>query len=402
MKKILTVLFSLFVLAAMSQNITQPYWFNNQVSIGNSVADQCAILGINSSTKGFLLPRMLAGDRNAIRNPSKGLMVYQTDGTAGIYYNAGTPTSKNWVKLAGGSVTGTPTRIPYFNSVGNLTSDDGMWRDSANYYETGILSTKGDTMVSLVIIPAYGAVAMTAEDTVAAKSSVIAALVESISMVCESPDADTRIDMGDYSMAISATSALANLQQSRIIIDTTQITFVSGEKFGFQNNYSFPTDTGSVGQVLGVATNDGAGINTLSWQSITTETTWSPTVTLVGGAGNTVPVYITNNARYERVGNLIFCSVELEGDGGNEGAGTGQINVALPIVAGANQFHIEYPCGRSINGAVEFILFGTINAASTTISISQQSAANSTTSLIGVEQNNTTRHIDLQFWYRVD
>lgn len=285
----------------MSQNITQPYWFNNQVSIGNSVADQCAILGINSTNKGFLLPRMLAGDRNAIRNPSKGLMVYQTDGTAGIYYNAGTPTAKNWVRLFGGSVTGTPLRIPYFNSLGNLTSDIGFYRDSING-ETRILSIKGDTNVFLQIIPAYGAVVLTAEDTVAAKSSAIAATVGSIIMVNESPNADTRIDMGDYSMAISATSALANLQQSRIIIDTTQITFVSGEKFGFQSNYSFPTDTGSVGQVLGVATNDGLGINTLSWQTAPTSGHFAPVISndvnLTASANNI-------DAMWTRIGDIV-------------------------------------------------------------------------------------------------
>tara|TARA_R110000868_G_scaffold38259_2_gene134059 strand:- start:1106 stop:2251 length:1146 start_codon:yes stop_codon:yes gene_type:complete len=301
MKKILTALLSLLAVEAMSQNITQPYWFNNQVSIGNSVADQCAILGINSTNKGFLLPRMLAGDRNAIRNPSKGLMVYQTDGTAGIYYNAGTPTAKNWVRLFGGSVTGTPLRIPYFNSLGNLTSDIGFYRDSING-ETRILSIKGDTNVFLQIIPAYGAVVLTAEDTVAAKSSAIAATVGSIIMVNESPNADTRIDMGDYSMAISATSALANLQQSRIIIDTTQITFVSGEKFGFQSNYSFPTDTGSVGQVLGVATNDGLGINTLSWQTAPTSGHFAPVISndvnLTASANNI-------DAMWTRIGDIV-------------------------------------------------------------------------------------------------
>jgi hypothetical protein len=59
-------------------------------------------------------------------------------------------------------------------------------------------------------------------------------------------------------------------------------------------------------------------------------------MTLVGGAGNTVPVYSTNTGRYTRVGNTIFVNVYLTGDGGAEGAGTGQINIALPITASAS------------------------------------------------------------------
>lgn len=144
------------------------------------------------------------------------------------------------------------------------------------------------------------------------------------------------------------------------------------------------------------------GVGSASWQPLATDTTWSPTVTLVGGTGNTTPVYTTNLARYEKIGHIVFCSVELLGDGGAEGAGTGVINIALPVAAGNNQLHIEYPCGRAVNGATEHILFGTISANSTTVTLSQQTAANSTTPFQGNDQNNTSRHIDLQFWYKVD
>jgi hypothetical protein len=42
-------------------------------------------LDLSSTTKGFLLPRMTSAQRTAIATPATGLMVYQTDGTEGLY-----------------------------------------------------------------------------------------------------------------------------------------------------------------------------------------------------------------------------------------------------------------------------------------------------------------------------
>lgn len=51
--------------------------------------DASAILQIESTTKGFLPPRMTQAQREAIAAPATGLQVYQTDGTAAIYYYDG-------------------------------------------------------------------------------------------------------------------------------------------------------------------------------------------------------------------------------------------------------------------------------------------------------------------------
>jgi hypothetical protein len=60
-----------------------------QVGIGTTEPNTSAALDITSTTKGLLIPRMLAGDRTAIDTPATGLMVYQTDGTVGFYYYNG-------------------------------------------------------------------------------------------------------------------------------------------------------------------------------------------------------------------------------------------------------------------------------------------------------------------------
>ena len=72
-----------------------------QISINADGAspDASAILDVSSTDKGFLSPRMTESERDAISSPATGLMVYQTDGTEGFYYNQGTTSSPDWIKL---------------------------------------------------------------------------------------------------------------------------------------------------------------------------------------------------------------------------------------------------------------------------------------------------------------
>lgn len=58
--------------------------------IGISTPNASAKLDVSSTNKGFLPPRMTATERGNIQSPAAGLMVYQTDGTSGLYYHNGT------------------------------------------------------------------------------------------------------------------------------------------------------------------------------------------------------------------------------------------------------------------------------------------------------------------------
>jgi hypothetical protein len=61
-----------------------------QVGIGTTTPDASAALEIESTTKGFLLPRMTLVQINAIATPAEGLIVYCLDGTTkGVFVNNG-------------------------------------------------------------------------------------------------------------------------------------------------------------------------------------------------------------------------------------------------------------------------------------------------------------------------
>jgi uncharacterized protein (TIGR02145 family) len=69
------------------------------------------MLDISSTTKGLLIPRMTQAQRTAITTPAAGLLVYQTDNTAGYYYYTGA----SWVSIegAGPGAISTSTCIDY-------------------------------------------------------------------------------------------------------------------------------------------------------------------------------------------------------------------------------------------------------------------------------------------------
>jgi hypothetical protein len=72
---------------------------------GSSATATSAVLEANSTTQGFLPPKMTFAQRNSINNPVQGLMIYCTDcninGELQIYNG-----SRNWTNMIGGTATG--------------------------------------------------------------------------------------------------------------------------------------------------------------------------------------------------------------------------------------------------------------------------------------------------------
>ncbi|MFN8588514.1 MAG: hypothetical protein U0704_12030 [Candidatus Eisenbacteria bacterium] len=87
-----------------------------------AAADTSAILDLSATNKGLLVPRMTAAQRAAIVLPATGLVVFQTDGTAGLYFNAGTSASPNWQPVGAGATSGqwSTSGSNIFYSSGNV------------------------------------------------------------------------------------------------------------------------------------------------------------------------------------------------------------------------------------------------------------------------------------------
>lgn len=115
MKKIITSIALLFAAGLVNQSKAQSVAIN---STGN-IADTSAILDLTSTAKGILVPRMTAAQKATIYQPATGLMVYQTDGTAGFYYNSGTAGSPVW-NLLQTSLANVTTQGNTFNGASQL------------------------------------------------------------------------------------------------------------------------------------------------------------------------------------------------------------------------------------------------------------------------------------------
>ena len=76
--------FKLFFLATI---LLATYGLSAQVAINTDGSEphNSAMLDVKSTDKGFLPPRMTRAERDAIESPAAGLLIYQTNGNAGLY-----------------------------------------------------------------------------------------------------------------------------------------------------------------------------------------------------------------------------------------------------------------------------------------------------------------------------
>ncbi|MFM9909729.1 MAG: tail fiber domain-containing protein [Chitinophagaceae bacterium] len=106
------------------------------VGINNNAPHASAILDVQSSTKGFLMPRMTTLQRNAIASPAAGLKVYDTDTNIFWFYN-GTA----WLPIAAGNLgwnlTGNTGTNPATHFIG--TTDEQPLRFRVNNLWAGAL-----------------------------------------------------------------------------------------------------------------------------------------------------------------------------------------------------------------------------------------------------------------------
>ena len=129
--RLLFIFLSLFVFSfAFSQQ-------GVAVNTDGSNPHPSAMLDVKSTTGGLLAPRMTSAQRLAIASPATGLIVYQTDGTTGLYMNNGTPTSPMWVYVftsGSGAISGSGTaaQVAFWNGASTLSSNSNLYWDNTN------------------------------------------------------------------------------------------------------------------------------------------------------------------------------------------------------------------------------------------------------------------------------
>ncbi len=129
------------------------------VGIGTQTPDNSAVLDIQSADKGLLIPRLTMKQRNAIKSPANGLMVYQTGEKPGFYFFNGdtwkplsdsdaksvaTLDANGWAldgnatatanraAASAASFIGTPASVPINFKIGGITA--GSLSNSTNFY----------------------------------------------------------------------------------------------------------------------------------------------------------------------------------------------------------------------------------------------------------------------------
>ncbi|MDR6845928.1 tail fiber domain-containing protein [Flavobacterium granuli] len=85
------------------------------VLVGSTTDDNTALLNVQSTTKGILMPRQTEAQRNAISTPTTGLQVYQTDVSVSSQEGQYLKTSTGWSRmLLEGDV-----KLDYYDAVNN-------------------------------------------------------------------------------------------------------------------------------------------------------------------------------------------------------------------------------------------------------------------------------------------
>jgi len=94
--------------------------------------DASSILDLSSTSKGMLVPRLTLIQRNGILNPAIGLLIYQTDNTAGFYYFNGliwVPVSSTAGGLSNGTLAGNTT---FWNGTEWVVNSANIYNNGAN------------------------------------------------------------------------------------------------------------------------------------------------------------------------------------------------------------------------------------------------------------------------------
>jgi len=305
MKKILLFVFGFLAIVQLQGQ--------NGVAISTSSSatpDASAILDVQSTTQGLLIPTMTKTQRDAISSPATGLMIYQTDNTAGFYHYDGA----YWI--ANGSTTAIGiddlTDAVAGNSNVFLGLNAGGSSTGAYNVATGLdamqLNTSGHNNV------AYGYFSLSenieGSDNVASGYQALTDATASNNTAIGSYAGYTTTTGGSNILIgkeIHTTSASASneLNIGNIIYGTN--VYNATGKVGIGNTNNAPTSTldigGSVSKPITVQTGDYTTTDA-DYSIISNHSSGTPTLSLPAASTSTGRIYVirtTNTSSSEKV-----------------------------------------------------------------------------------------------------
>ena len=141
-----------------------PTALSAQTVIGGDTIDLSAMLDVQGTDKGILLPRLSNAQRNAIAAPAKGLLLFNTDENC-IQINAGTPLSPLWKCLgeglpAAGNQSG---NILYWNGSAWVRLPPALPGQLLSLSRQGTPAWTGPTYPTVTTLPATSVTSLSAE-----------------------------------------------------------------------------------------------------------------------------------------------------------------------------------------------------------------------------------------------
>lgn len=126
--------------------------FSQNVGINNDASQphNSAMLDVKSTEKGLLIPRMTMAERDDIDEPATGLMIYQTNNTAGFYYYNGSA----WTSVGAAAAPSSPGLSEYayiynLDAVVVAIESDIEFSNNGNM-TAGFTHTPGESSITIV------------------------------------------------------------------------------------------------------------------------------------------------------------------------------------------------------------------------------------------------------------
>ncbi|TAF31899.1 MAG: hypothetical protein EAZ67_10940 [Cytophagales bacterium] len=216
MKKILTLALAIGCGAAMAQK-------SDNVGIGTTKPDPSALLDLNSNSKGFLLPRMSEAQRNAIKSPAIGLMIFQTDQTIGTYTYDGTTWQPSNARTAATQVTGAWDKqgnaIDATDFLGSTNNEPLRFR--INGLNSGLIGTSATANTFLGYLAGRNSTGI--ENTAIGHYSMINATSGSYNVALGAGTL-TSATPGNFNVALGRNALAANTADANIAIGQNALT----------------------------------------------------------------------------------------------------------------------------------------------------------------------------------